>query len=168
MWMEAAVAVVRQSLYREDIPMQTQAKICKYLHSLGWYYELQLTDCDEHNARDYLHGDSNRTCRRALIDTFVDTIIWALILWTPGKSCDIYTNINIGIRMKVKLHRTYCLGTNLIDREFTQCLWSVGVGNPSPSNTCPRWPPQFLHVISTRFIPKLLSSCLSTVPGNSS
>jgi hypothetical protein len=37
----------------------------------------------------------------------------------------------------------HALGTNLMDKEFTQCLMSVGLGNPSPLNSCPRWPPQF-------------------------
>ena len=35
----------------------------------------------------------------------------------------------------------------------------------SPSNTWPRWPPQFEQVISTRFMPYALSSCRSTAPG---
>ncbi len=35
----------------------------------------------------------------------------------------------------------------------------------SPSNTWPRWPPQFEQVISIRFIPYALSSCRSTAPG---
>jgi len=72
---------------------------------------------------------------------------------------------------------------NLSEIEFTQCLSSavycqlnknktvffvftqLGVGNPSPWKTCPRWPPQAVHVISMRRIPKLLSSCLLTAPG---
>ena len=37
----------------------------------------------------------------------------------------------------------HALGTNLMDREFTQCLMSVGLGNPSTLNSGPRWPPQF-------------------------
>ena len=33
---------------------------------------------------------------------------------------------------------------------FTQWRSSVGVGNPSPLNTWPKWPPQLLHKISVR------------------
>lgn len=45
-----------------------------------------------------------------------------------------------------RVYFVWCLMLTL----FTQCLSSVGVGNPSPLNTCPRWPPQFEQVISTR------------------
>lgn len=48
---------------------------------------------------------------------------------------------------------------------FTQCLSSVGVGYPSPLNTCPKCPPQLLHTISVRSIPNDRSVCLVTAPG---
>lgn len=51
---------------------------------------------------------------------------------------------------------------------FTQCLSSVGVGYPSPLNTCPRCPPQLLHTISVRSIPNELSVYRLTAPGTES
>ena len=54
---------------------------------------------------------------------------------------------------------------NLREMLFTQCLSSVGVGNPSPLNTCPKCEPQLEHTISVRVIPNLLSSNLFTAPG---
>ena len=50
------------------------------------------------------------------------------------------------------------LPTNLSDTLFTQCLSSVGVLNPSPLKTWPRWPPQLLQTISVRTMPPDLSS----------
>ena len=46
--------------------------------------------------------------------------------------------------------------TNLMLRLFTQCRSFVLV-KPSPSKTCPRWPPQLPHIISILIIPKLES-----------
>lgn len=51
---------------------------------------------------------------------------------------------------------------------LTQWRESVGVGKPSFLNSWPRWPPQLAHVISTRIMPNVLSSCLLTAPGSSS
>lgn len=48
---------------------------------------------------------------------------------------------------------------------LTQCRSSVGVGYPSPLNTCPKWPPQLLHTISVRCIPNAPSTCRVTAPG---
>lgn len=48
---------------------------------------------------------------------------------------------------------------------FTQCLSSVGVGYPSPLNTCPKCPPQLLHTISVLSIPNELSVYRFTAPG---
>jgi len=44
-------------------------------------------------------------------------------------------------------------------------LHSLGVSNPSPLKTCPRWPPHAVQVISVRVIPYDSSSCLVTAPG---
>src|SRR3989338_2227483 len=41
----------------------------------------------------------------------------------------------------------YLAGTNRIESEFTQCRVFFSV-NRSPSNTCPKCPPQFAHWIS--------------------
>lgn len=43
--------------------------------------------------------------------------------------------------------------SNFRDLLLTQCLSSTGLPKPSPSNTCPRWPPQDEQVISVLFIP---------------
>ena len=51
---------------------------------------------------------------------------------------------------------------------FTQCLSSVGVGYPSPLNTCPKCPPQLLHTISVLSMPNELSVYLFTAPGTES
>jgi hypothetical protein len=56
-----------------------------------------------------------------------------------------------------------CSGTYLTETLLTQCLSLVGV-NDSPSNTCPKCPSQFAHRISTRFIPKEVSTCVRTAP----
>lgn len=50
---------------------------------------------------------------------------------------------------------------NLRDLLFTQCLSSTGFPKPSPSKTWPRWPPQFLHVISVLFIP--IEVCITNI-----
>lgn len=41
-------------------------------------------------------------------------------------------------------------GANLIEMLLTQWRSSVGVLKPSPLNTCPRWPPHAVQVISVR------------------
>ena len=41
----------------------------------------------------------------------------------------------------------------------------LGVSNPSPLKTWPRWPPQAAHVISVRVMNILLSSCRLIAPG---
>ena len=41
----------------------------------------------------------------------------------------------------------------------------LGVENPSPLNTWPRWPPQAVQVISMRVMNMDLSSCRLTAPG---
>lgn len=79
--------------------------------------------------------------------------------------------IQKALTYEVKLYLTYFFSIfpssseNLILTLFTQCLSSVGVGYPSPLNTCPKWPPQFEHTISVLDIPNDLSSCLITAPG---
>ena len=51
--------------------------------------------------------------------------------------------------------------TNLTETLFTQCLSLVGVAC-SPWKTCPRWPPHLAHMISTRCMPRLLSTLMQT------
>jgi|SRR5882762_3104413 len=41
----------------------------------------------------------------------------------------------------------------------------LGVSNPSPLKTCPRWPPHAAQVISVLVVKKLLSSYLLIAPG---
>ena len=41
-------------------------------------------------------------------------------------------------------------GLKLMLTLFTQCLASVGVPSFSPIKICPKWPPQFAHIISVR------------------
>lgn len=48
---------------------------------------------------------------------------------------------------------------------LTQCLSSVGVGYPSPLNTCPKCPPQLAQTISVRSMPNEVSRCRLTAPG---
>lgn len=43
----------------------------------------------------------------------------------------------------------------------THWRWSVGVGKPSPSNTCPRWPPH-LRGKQKKYAGALVLSSLST------
>ena len=52
---------------------------------------------------------------------------------------------------------------NLTLMLLTQCRSLVAV-ILSPSNTCPRCPPHFPHMISTRFMPYALSVWVTTAP----
>lgn len=59
-----------------------------------------------------------------------------------------------------------CIYTLVIDEIYcARAVCLLGVGNPSPLNTCPKCPPQAVQTISVRVIPKEVSSCLLTAPG---
>ena len=51
------------------------------------------------------------------------------------------------------------------DGNFDKLDHLLGVGNFSPLNTWPRWPPQAAQVISVRVVNIDLSSCRLTAPG---
>lgn len=51
---------------------------------------------------------------------------------------------------------------------LTQCLSSVGVSYPSPLNTCPKCPPQFVQTISVLSIPNVRSVWRVTEPSMAS
>ena len=59
-----------------------------------------------------------------------------------------------------------CKGTSELRINVVQvCMHLLGVGKPSPWNTCPRWPPQAAQVISVRVMNDELSTCLLMAPG---
>ena len=59
----------------------------------------------------------------------------------------------------------YSSGLKLMLTLFTQCLSSFGVSNFSPLKICPKWPPQFAHIISVRIISIDSSSFSLIAPG---
>ncbi len=64
--------------------------------------------------------------------------------------------------------RAQRVGRSCRETELMQYRWSVGVGKPSPSKTCPRWEPQLAHRTSTLFMPierSVMSSTLSPSDG---
>ena len=51
-------------------------------------------------------------------------------------------------------HSFLSSGLKSIDTLLTQCRSSLGLPKRSPLKICPRWPPQLLHTISVRIIPR--------------